>query len=399
MKTKSRATVKQLVNCIPVDTLEELAEVTQVNHQVKKLSGEVMFKLLLMSVLSSEKISLRVMEDLYQSKRFRLLAKLDTENTTRHTSLSDRLMNIKAEYFEQLFDAAYEELSRKYPMDAIRKHRIIRYDSTCIAASAKLLKEGIINGQPDKHGMHQFRQVKISVGFDGMFTRKVNVYNEQQYAGDDEALREPILESKKEKDEVIVFDRGLKKRKTFAEIDKQDKHFVTRINPTKSCDVIETVTDVRGKQTATLKLISDEKVFLYHQGHNKFKMPFRLIRARSLQKNHEPLFFLTNIWDMDAASITEIYRRRWDIEVFFKFLKQEMNLKHFISYSENGIKVMLYVILIAAMLIMLYKKLNLLDSYKRAKKLFIEELDTELVKEIVILCGGDPAKSQYLNPV
>ena len=102
---------------------------------------------------------------------------------------------------------------------------------------------------------------------------------------------------------------------------------------------------------------------------------------------------------MDAASITEIYKRRWDIEVFFKFLKQEMNLKHFISYSENGIKVMLYIILIAAMLIMLYKKLNQLDSYKRAKKLFIEELDTELVKEIVIACGGDPAKSQYLNPV
>src|SRR6266850_4592432 len=104
MKTKNSISVKQLLDCIPCEKFTRLAEITGVNHQVKKLSGEVIFKLLLMSVLNSEKISLRVMEDLYKSKRFRLLAELDAENTTRHTSLSDRLMNIKAEYFEQLFD-------------------------------------------------------------------------------------------------------------------------------------------------------------------------------------------------------------------------------------------------------------------------------------------------------
>lgn len=126
-------------------------------------------------------------------------------------------------------------------------------------------------------------------------------------------------------------------------------------------------------------------------------MPFRLIRAQSLQ-SQEQLFFITNIWDMDAEDITEIYKKRWDIEVFFKFLKQEMNLRRFTSYSENGIKVMLYITLIAAMLILIYKKLNQLSGYKRAKKLFIEELDTELIREIVILCGGNPDQSQYLKP-
>ena len=397
MKTKPSVSIKQLINCIPTANLAELAEVTQVNHQVKKLTGEIMFKLLLMSILCSEKVSLRVMEDLYKSKRFRLLAKLDSENTTKHTSLSDRLMNIKADFFEQLFDTTYQLLSSKYPIEAIKKQRIIRYDSSCISASAKLLKEGIINGQPNKDGIHRLKQVKISIGFDGVLIRKAKVYNKQKYAGDDEVLRETILESKKEKNEVVVFDRGLKTRKAFAEITDQKKHFVTRMNPSKGYDVIKTVANVENKQTDTLQLISDEKVHLYHQQHVKFKMPFRLIRAQSLQSG-EQLFFVTNIWKMKAENITEIYRRRWDIEVFFKFLKQEMNLKHFTSYSENGIKVMLYITLIAAMLILLYKKLNLLSSYKRAKKLFIEELDTELIREIVILCGGNPDQSQYLKP-
>lgn len=393
---RTSITVKQLINCIPTERLKELAEITKVDHQVKKLSGEVMFKLLLMSVLSSEKLSLRVMEDLYQSKRFRMLVKLDADNTTKHTSLSDRIINIKAEFFEQLFEITYQQLSVNYKAEAIKKQRIIRYDSTCIAASAKLLKQGIVHGRPNRHGIHQLKQVKISIGFDGLLIRKAKVYNKQKYAGDDEVLRETILESKKEKNEVVVFDRGLKTRQAFADISNQEKPFVTRMNPSKGYDIISTMARVKGKRTATLELISDDKVYLYHGDHVKFKMPFRLIRAQSLQ-SQEQLFFITNIWDMDAESITEIYKRRWDIEVFFKFLKQEMNLKHFTSYSENGIKVMLYVTLIAAMLIMIYKKLNQLSGYKRAKKLFIEELDTELIREIVTLCGGNPDRSKYLK--
>jgi hypothetical protein len=397
MKTKNSISVKQLLNCIPSEKFEQLAEVTGVNHQVKKLSGEIMFKLLLMSVLSSEKISLRVMEDLYRSKRFRLLAQLETKNKTRHTSLSDRLINIKSEYFEQLFEFVYQNLQQHYSYAIIEKQRILRYDSTCIAASAKLLKKGIIHGQPDAAGIYRVKQIKASIGFDGLLTSKIKIHSQQKYAADDEALREVILESKKQTDEVIVFDRGLKKRKTFAEIENQNKYFVTRINPTKTYDVIEPVSQIKGKQTDTLQLISDEKVYLYHQDHLKFKMPFRLIRTQSL-KTGEPIFFTTNIWNMDATSITEIYKRRWDIEVFFKFLKQEMNFKHFISYSENGIKVMLYVTLIAAMLIQIYKKLNSIESYKRAKKLFIEDLDTELIREIVTLCGGNPDTLPYLKP-
>jgi len=397
MKTKNSISVKQLLNCIPSEKFEQLAEVTGVNHQVKKLSGEIMFKLLLMGVLSSEKISLRVMEDLYRSKRFRLVAQLETKNKTRHTSLSDRLINIKSEYFEQLFEFVYQNLQQHYSSAIIEKQRILRYDSTCIAASAKLLKKGIINGQPNAAGIYQVKQIKVSIGFDGLLTSKIKIHSQQKYASDDKALREVILESKKQTNEIIVFDRGLQKRKTFAEIDKQNKYFVTRINTTKTYDIIESISQIKGKQTTTLKFISDEKVYLYHQGHLKFKMPFRLIRTQSLTTG-EPIFFITNIWNMDAASLTEIYKRRWDIEVFFKFLKQEMNFKHFISYSENGIKVMLYVTLIAAMLILIYKKLNRVESYKRAKKLFMEDLDTELIREIVTLCGGNPDVWPYLKP-
>ena len=114
----------------------------------------------------------------------------------------------------------------------------------------------------------------------------------------------------------------------------------------------------------------------------------RLIKARR-KKGDEPIYFLTNITDMAASKITEIYRRRWDIEVFFRFIKQELNFSTLLTYNENGIKVMMYMILITAMMILIYKKVNKIEGYKIAKLTFIDELQIEITKEIVIACGGD----------
>lgn len=79
-----------------------------------------------------------------------------------------------------------------------------------------------------------------------------------------------------------------------------------------------------------------------------------------------------------------------DIEVFFRFLKQELNLKHLVSYNENGIRIMMYMTLIAAMLFMAYKQLNQLQGFKIPMMKFIEDLEADLMKEIVAFCGGNP---------
>ncbi len=85
-----------------------------------------------------------------------------------------------------------------------------------------------------------------------------------------------------------------------------------------------------------------------------------------------------------------LYRHRWDIEVFFKFLKQELNFSHLINRSENGIRVMLYCTMIAAILLLAYKELNGLKGYKIMKQQFVNEMEKSLLKDFVVLCGGDP---------
>ena len=76
-------------------------------------------------------------------------------------------------------------------------------------------------------------------------------------------------------------------------------------------------------------------------------------------KNGQRILVLTNDFELSAKDIADYYKKRWDIEVFFRFLKQELNLSHLVSLDKNGIEVMIYMTMICSMLLLIYKKLML----------------------------------------
>ena len=140
--------------------------------------------------------------------------------------------------------------------------------------------------------------------------------------------------------------------------------------------------------TDTLSIYSDSWVYLFSE-RARAKYPLRCIESTRKETN-EHLVFITNIKNLPAQDITLLYKRRWDIEVFFKFLKQELNFAHLINRSENGIKIMLYCTLIASILLLVYKEMNHLKGYKIMKQRFVDNLEKCLLKDFVQMCGGDP---------
>jgi transposase len=131
---------------------------------------------------------------------------------------------------------------------------------------------------------------------------------------------------------------------------------------------------------------SDQKVHLFSKS-KKQDHTFRLIKA--LNDKNESLWFLTNRLDLTIEEIIKVYKRRWDIEVFFRFIKQELNFKHFMSTNINGIKVILYMTLILAMLILMFKKLNNI-GYKIATRRFYYQLDDLILEMVAVLSHRDP---------
>ncbi len=135
--------------------------------------------------------------------------------------------------------------------------------------------------------------------------------------------------------------------------------------------------------------------YLFGDTHKPAAYTYRVIRG-ILDATGEKICFITNLMDEEAYVISQWYKQRWEIEVFFRFIKQHLNASHLVSRSENGIKVMIYMTMITAVLLLAYKKINRMKGYKIMKLKFETELETDIIKEIVILCGGDPNKASYL---
>jgi len=108
------------------------------------------------------------------------------------------------------------------------------------------------------------------------------------------------------------------------------------------------------------------------------------------EKNGKEFWLLTNEFELSSKEISDYYRKRWDIEVFFRFMKQELNLSHLVSMNKNGIEVMVYMTMIASILLLIYKKVNI--GYKTAKRRIAMELRDSITAILIVFAGGDPAK-------
>lgn len=375
----------ELLQFIPEDEFATIIQDTQVDYQVKKLYGRNMFYLLLYGLLESSKPSLRSLEDVFNSTKFKVIFNLDRDLKTKYNSISDRLSTMNVDFFKHSYEQLYIQFSNSFKEKESLSYNITRVDSSMVAEVANKIEEGMIVGvKKEKNGK---KQIKYTVSMTDLLPSSVEVFTKQTYLSEDIAIPEAIMNHvDKRKDNVFVFDRGVQSRKVFNELDDDQISFVTRLNETARTEVVEAYRLPKEKKVNNLTIISDEKVILFDKKHKRSN-PFRLIKT--IDEEEKPYWFLTNLFDEDAHTIIRIYKRRWDIEVFFRFIKQELSFKHFISTSMNGIKIILYMTLILAMLILLYKKYNKI-GYKTAKRRFYYEVEELYMSIIIKLSGGDP---------
>lgn len=378
--------VEQLLQLIPEEHLSFLAAETKVNHQVKKLSGEVVFKLVLFSMFSSQKVSLRVMETFLQSAKFKQFADTDDVNA-KYNSIRDRICNINVDFFKRLFESIFE----LYNKELKEEKAIGKADSTYVTIAANLVSWSLRSGQ----AAFGRKQVKYSVAMKGSLPCSIRVYTENKFVSENKALGELLENNMAFKESIIVFDRGLTARKSFENFTENEVHFISRAQSNYCINVSRSNILPIKPPNSTVTLTKDEIGFLQADRKVATKNQYRIICGR-INETDEPIYFLTNLLEEDAYVIASLYRQRWEIEVFFKFIKQHLNVKHLVSREKNGIEVMLYMTMIAAILILAFKKINKISGYKIAKLKFEIQLDNLLIKEIVVLCGGNPDNAAHL---
>jgi hypothetical protein len=276
-----------------------------------------------------------------------------------------------------------------YNKELNEEQAISKTDSTYISLAAKLFSNGISTGGANR------RFVKYTVNLKGSLPSSVKVFTEQDYLNEQVALAKLINDNDHFKNDIVVFDRGLQSRPVFDKFTDDGKLFITRGSLNIRCKIIKEKLIATKPKEATVTIKSDIVGLLTTKEGKETNHTYRLIKGH-IDKSGEQICFVTNILDEDAYTIAKWYKKRWEIEVFFKFIKQHLNVKHLVSRDTNGIKVMLYMTMILATLIIAYKKVNRIKGFKIAKLKFELELDNEIMRTVVILCGGDPTRAPHL---
>ena len=141
---------------------------------------------------------------------------------------------------------------------------------------------------------------------------------------------------------IVIDDRGYNDCGLFGKWTAQRVYFVTQMKENALYEVVE-----EKKVPQNRNILKDELIELRGLGViERCPYPLRRIEVYNPEKN-EILVFLTNHLTLGATTIAAIYKDRWQIELFFKALKQNLKIKTFVGTSPNAVKIQIWTALVA----------------------------------------------------
>lgn len=161
-----------------------------------------------------------------------------------------------------------------------------------------------------------------------------------------------VTEGKKlriKKGGIYVFDKGYYDYRWWNDIDKKGSRFVTRLKKDAPFKIIQ-------RRAVKENLLHDWTIQLTSKAGKRFEGLLRHIRVKLANK--KSIIIITNDLISSAKRIAELYKWRWEIELFFKCLKQNLKIKRFWGKSENAVKLQIITAMIAYILLRLVQIKN-----------------------------------------
>lgn len=145
---------------------------------------------------------------------------------------------------------------------------------------------------------------------------------------------------------IFVYDRAYYDFSWWSSMTEAGATFVTRTKSTFAYKVIS-----RKNTADDDQIILDATVQLTSKKRHKHKKPLRLVQAWvEIQGMRRKIELITNNIKLPSSRIVSLYKQRWEIELFFKWVKQNLKIKKFFGENENAIKIQIVVAMIAYIL-------------------------------------------------
>jgi hypothetical protein len=193
------------------------------------------------------------------------------------------------------------------------------------------------------------------------------------------------------KGDVITFDRGYTDFNLFAMYCNTGIYFVTRLKKNANYSVIER------RNVSAYENISSDQTILMKGFYTSKKCPLQLRRIRCKDpKTGKYIVILTNHFSWAPTTIAAIYKDRWQIEIFFKAMKQNLKIKKFLGTSKNAVMIQIWIALIVYLLL---QYLKMLSTRKWTHFSLMKLIPTVLMlrKDIWTLLNKPPPKGKIKN--
>jgi hypothetical protein len=384
----------QILSLIPRSLVNQLSREHKADHYCKKFKANDHLVSMLFCAFH-QCTSLRELITGLQANSYRL-NHLGLLHTPRRSTLADANKRRPAVFFEALFHKLYESHYGHLP-DSLQNlklyDRLFAIDSTTVTLFCDVLKgAGTYQHNGKKKGglkAHVLTRVKD----------RVPCFVHLSAAAHNDRVFMPKLELPK--GSILVMDRAYVNYKLMQDWTENHITWVTRLNPTLRYEITHQneISEYHKQQG----IQNDVMILLGNQDAPKGNpiQKARLISFNDPDKKKE-LLFLSNNLGYSPVTIAQIYKRRWDIELLFKRIKQNFQFHNFLGDSENAIKVQMWCTLIADLLINVIK--TRVDRLKKQKWSFanlaglIRQHLTTYIDLFKFLLDPDQALIGYLDP-
>ena len=259
-----------------------------------------------------------------------------------HTSLSDAMRSRPYEVFENFFyhllEKVYEYKGKKGSKGAKRLRKILKLiDSTTISLCKNM------------YDWAKFRKtksgIKLHTVFDPDLLAPVQILITNAKKHDVSIVDKLDIKE----GEMYAFDRGYNSFKYWNDIELANEFFVTRMKKNAKFHVLKKKV-LSGKNG----VLGDRIIRIKGTKGKDYDGKLRLVKYYD-DETKKTFDFVTNDFKTSAKAIADIYKTRWAIELFFKWIKQHLKIKKFVSTSENGLKVQIWCSMILYLLLVLIK--------------------------------------------
>ena len=188
---------------------------------------------------------------------------------------------------------------------------------------------------------------------------------------------------------IYLVDRAYIDFDWLRSIDETDAFFVTRLKRS-----IRWTRVISHPVNKALGLRSDQEILLFSK-QSKAKYPKRLRRVSFRDETqNRTLVFLTNNFTLSAETIAALYKARWEIELFFKWIKQNLKVKRFYATSSNAVKTQIWIAMIVYLILAILKERYLLQN-SLSQLLHFLEVNLFETKPLISISMSNPRKSHH----